>query len=117
MNLDDFTVDRSGTLLDAAQTIQRNRSRSAVVTHAGKVVGILTEGDLLRALLHGATVYANLEKFVRHDFTFFRKRDETAALEMFRKHGFTMIPVIDGSFHLVDVILLADVLAKVELPG
>lgn len=115
MNIDDFTVDRSGTLLDAAQTIQRNRSRSAVVTHDGKVVGTLTEGDLLRALLHGATVYANLENFVRHNFTFFRSRDEKAALDMFRKHGFTMIPVVDDDFRLVDVILLADVLAKARL--
>ena len=47
----DYVVTADGTLLDAAEVIEHTRSRSAVVVKETKVVGIISEGDILRALL------------------------------------------------------------------
>lgn len=111
-----YTVEASGTLLDAAQTIQKNRSRAAIAVDQGKAVGIVSEGDLLRALLQGATIYADVENFIRRDFTFFHERDEAKALAQFQAKGFTLIPVVDAEFRVTDVILLRDILAKARIP-
>jgi CBS domain-containing protein len=113
--LSDFTLDLNSTLLDAAQIIQRNQSRCAVVINGGKVIGIIAEGDLLRGLLQGSTIYANIKKFVRHDFKYLKTRDESGALNLFKVYGFTLVPVLDDDFHLIDVIPVSDILKKVRL--
>ena len=114
-DLSDYVLDRGSTLLDAAQVIERNRSRCAVVVADVKVVGVIAEGDLLRAMLQGSTIYANVKNFIKLDFKYLKNRDEEAALSLFKVHGFTLIPVLDDDFHLIDVILISDILDKVRL--
>ncbi|HER26351.1 MAG TPA: CBS domain-containing protein [Rhodospirillales bacterium] len=114
-DLSDYVLDLSSTLLDAAQTIEQNHSRCAIVVTGEKVVGIITEGDLLRGLLQGSTIYADIKNFVRHDFKFLKNRDEAEALDLFKTHGFTLVPVLDEDFRLIDVIPISDILEKVRL--
>lgn len=115
MDLDQYIVEARGTLLDATQVIQGNYSRCAVVRDAGKVIGVLSEGDILRALLKGADIYSAIRPFVNHSFKFLPKRDVAHALVLCRNHGISLIPVVDENFVLIDVITAADVLNSVEL--
>lgn len=114
-DLSNYVLDLDSTLLDAAQVIERNHSRCAVVVTEGKVIGVIAEGDLLRATLQGSTIYANVKKFVKLDFKYLKSRDEEAALSLFKAYGFTLIPVLDDDFHLIDVIPISDILDKARL--
>ena len=49
-DLVDYTVSKSGTLINAIDKIERNHSRTVIVVDCEKVV-VLSEGDILRALL------------------------------------------------------------------
>jgi CBS domain-containing protein len=110
-----FTVDARGRLLDAAEAIARNRSRCVIVVDDGKVTGVISEGDLVRALLSGSDIRAPLESFVQVGFKFLETRDLTRALDLMRKHGISLVPVVNESFGLSDVITLAEVLARVTI--
>ena len=110
-----FTVDARGRLLDAAEAIARNRSRCVIVVAEGKVTGVISEGDLVRALLSGSDIHAPLAPFVQIGFKFLETRVLDRALELMRQHGISLVPVVNEAFGLSDVITLADVLARVTI--
>ncbi len=108
-------VEASARLIDAIDVIKRNRSRCAVVVEQDKVVGVISEGDVLRALLRDADVHAPIADWLNHGFKFLASFDHAAALELMRIHGISMVPIIDNSFRLQGVITTGDILRRVKL--
>ena len=115
MNLKYYTVESSGTLLNAAEAIARNKSRCVVVIDHDKAVGVISEGDLVRALLRGTDIYSPMLPFIHHGFVFLGDRDFGRALSLFQTHGISLIPILDEMLKLTDVLTLSDVLARVKL--
>ena len=115
MELSQYTVQSSGTLLDVAQAIANNRSRCVIVINGSKVVGVISEGDLVRALLRGTDIYSSMESFIHHGFSFLPERDMVLALELFRSRGISLIPILNEAFGLEDVITIQQLLDKVKL--
>jgi CBS domain-containing protein len=119
MDLSQYTVESSGTLLDAAQAIAANRSRCVIVMSGGKAVGVISEGDLVRALLRGTDIYSPMQPFIHHGISFLPMRDMGQALELFRTRGISLIPILNDELGLEDVITLQQLLNQVKLvePG
>lgn len=119
MDLSYYTVESNGTLLDAAQAIASNHSRCVVVVDHGKVIGVLSEGDLVRALLRGTDIYSPMQPFIHHGIVFLEQREMGRALALFRSHGISLIPILDEELKLHDVITLNELLTQVQLisPG
>ena len=115
MDLNQYTVESSGTLLDVAQVIASNLSRCAIVISDDKTIGVISEGDLVRALLRGTDIYSPLQPFINHGFTFMREHDLSDALELFRTLGISLIPILSNEMYLSDVITLQQVLSQVSL--
>ena len=113
--ISEYTVPDSATLLDAVNVIAYNQSRCAITVSGVKVTGIISEGDIMRGLLKGADIHAPLAGFTNPSFKFIRSRDLDAALDLFREHGISLVPVLDLDFSLLSVVLLSDVLDKVKL--
>ena len=113
--LKDFTIGSQSTILDATAKIERNRSRAVVVLKDKRVVGIISEGDIMRALLQGVDVFAPIQEFMRYDLKHLHEPDMREALHLFQLHGFSLLPVIDDDFRLLDIITLGDVLQRVVL--
>lgn len=104
-----FTIPATATLLDAVEAISRNKSRAVLVQRGEKIIGVISEGDILRALLDGDDIRAPLEARLNYAFHYLRQRDMTQARRMARDKLFTLIPVLDEEMRLVDVITLRDV--------
>ena len=115
MELSQYTVKSSGTLLDASKTIAANRSRCVIVVKDGKSLGIISEGDIVRALLRGADIHSPMESFIHHGIFFLPERDMARALDLFRSHVISLIPILNEELELVDVITLQQILAHVTL--
>jgi CBS domain-containing protein len=95
---------------DAIAMIQRNNSRCVVVIGTGqKVVGVFSEGDVLRAILAKIDVHTPLRSLIKPSFRYLRTRDLAAARKLLI-HGIALVPVIDEEFRLQSVILLEHVL-------
>ncbi|TDR76725.1 CBS domain-containing protein [Paludibacterium purpuratum] len=108
-----LVVPSEARLIDAVQVIKENRSRCAIVVSRDKVIGVISEGDVMRALLHGADLHSPLEGWVSLSFKFLREPNYVEALELAKTHGISLIPILDQAFHLTGVITLNDVLNQV----
>lgn len=115
MILSDYMISETATLLDAAETIAHNQSRCAIITQDDKVIGVISEGDIIQALLRGTDVHAAAALAARKDFKFLRQHDVKKALELFARYGFTLVPVVDDDFRLISVITLKEILPHVEI--
>jgi CBS domain-containing protein len=107
--LTDYCVREGATMHDAVAVIQRNGSRCCIVVgDTGKVVGVFSEGDVMRALLRGTGLHVPLRSLIQPSFVYLRERDLDAAREHVRD-GISLVPVLDEEFRLVDVIRISDV--------
>lgn len=108
--LSQVAIPLSARIIDAALAIRRNRHRCVIAVSDDVAVGVLSEGDIMRALLNGVDVHAPIEGWISRSFKFLRTKDKAAAFALMRKHGITLVPVLDEGFHLVDAITLIDML-------
>ena len=115
-NLDIYIVDENATLLDAAEKIERNEERAVMVVNDGIMVGMISQGDIMRSLLRGVDVRSPLQPYVRRAFKYLNERDLNAAFELISKHNISAIPVVDNEFRLQDVITLGQLLPNMEYP-
>lgn len=104
-----LTITETETLFDALARIDANhRGFVIVVTPDGKVLGTLTDGDIRRAVLHGAQTRDTIgeSKAYYAEFTWLRNdQGVDDAIDIFKKGSIDFIPVIDNSGRLVNVLL------------
>ena len=117
MDLSIYCVTPSYTLKQALDQINENHNRNVFVVNRGKVVGILSQGDAVRALCQGANILQPVSGLYSPSFYYLRLRDMDAAKALVKDKGITLIPVVDEDFSLVDVITPADVIASLEREG
>lgn len=115
MNLTDFTLAPDATLIEAVAKMNANGSRTVLVVAGGKVTGLISEGDVMRALLRGVDTHVRASEIASPSFRFLTSFDYPQAFAWFRTHAFGMVPVVDDEFRLVGVITLEQVLDRVEL--
>lgn len=109
-DLTNYTIEMNATLLQTAKVISSNRARCVIVVDGGKAIGVLSEGDILRALIDDANTHAPINGFVNHNFKMLKSRDMDQAASFVREYGITLIPVVDDNVILTDVITLQDVM-------
>ena len=106
---DRFWIRDTATMEDAIAMIQKNNSRCVVVVGAEqKVVGVFSEGDVLRAILAGTDIHTPLSTLIKPSFRYLRAPDLVAARKLFLL-GITLVPVLDADFRLSSVLTLKDI--------
>lgn len=109
--LSQYCVNESETLLDAISRIEQNNMRSVfVIQENGKVVGIVSQGDILRAIITGSNLYVQVNKIMTTSFKYLRKKDIKEAIKLFKANYFSLIPVLTDGFRLKDVIIFTDLI-------
>ena len=109
--LNQYCVDEGSIIKEAIAVIQGNLSRCVIVINQKKkVLGVFSEGDVLRAILQDIDVHTPLKRVMKPSFYYLNERDLDKAHALVKKHGITLIPVIDANFILKDVITIFDVL-------
>lgn len=111
--LSDVCVLPTFTLLETAKVIERGMHRTAVVVEdftSYKVLGIVSEGDILRALIRGTDVHSPIREFMKVNFRSLKTPDMRQAFALFSERGFALIPVVDDELRLQSVVTLIDCL-------
>jgi dTDP-glucose pyrophosphorylase len=76
-----------------------------VVDENNKLLGSLTDGDIRRGLLNNFTIEDKIDKVIQTDPRFIRKGDyDIQKIIHYREKGFRIIPVIDDSNKVVNII-------------
>lgn len=107
------TVKPDETIVDAARKMAENKIGSVVVVDdKGIIIGILTEGDIVRRVVargldpSQTPVEAVMTK---NPITIFEDADLAAAAELMREKGVGHLPVVNEEGRLVGIITRSDI--------
>ena len=88
MELEKFTISETQLIEQAIELIEMNHSRCViVVNNNGKVVGVLSEGDVLRAILKGVSIKSPIKNIMVTNFKYLFENDDVKIMEWFKKES------------------------------
>jgi CBS domain-containing protein len=97
MAQDVLAVEPAATLVDAAAQMHARRVGAVVVLSGGRLVGILTERDILRAVATGRVDTAVSEAMTAGPETIEADEPSGQAAALMIHGGFRHLPVVDGN--------------------
>jgi CBS domain-containing protein len=97
-NLDLVATDVTDTLVDAARKMTRSRVGALPVLDAGKLAGVISEGDMVTAIAEGASLETTMVGEYMTDGPITVQVEDDAALAARRmlQHGIHHLPVLRG---------------------
>lgn len=102
-----YVISANGTIEDTLRIITEDKRGAAIVVDdAGRLAGIVSDGDIRRALLRGATVFAPIEKVMNRNVlsvTEESTRDDAAL--WVANPGINLIPVVDKNNLVIGVLV------------
>jgi dTDP-glucose pyrophosphorylase len=115
----DYVISRGGPLRDALISLHRSGVQIVLVTEDDdRLVGTVTDGDVRRALLAGATLDSPVEPHMKSLFTTVGPRvGRSEVLDLMRARGLSGIPIVDASGHVLGLHLLHEIVGAVERPN
>ena len=106
MDLKKFNISDNKLIEEAIEMIELNETRCVIVHNAAeKVIGIVSEGDILRAILKGINTKSPVKQIMNINFTYLREKDDDKIMTLFRR-GITLIPILSQDFRLMDIVEL-----------
>lgn len=105
----DFLIFENQTIEEAIEIIQNNESRCVILTgNKNKIIGTISEGDILRSLLRGVNIKSLAKNIVNLNFSYLIETYEKKDLEILFKKGITLIPIISNERKIIDIISYLD---------
>lgn len=111
------TVLPESSVLEAARAMRDHNVGSVVVYDEGKVVGILTDRDVVVALANGRFTdgsQAVAELMTQNPICLGSREDVDTGLARMRERGVRRMPVLNGLGELVGIVSLDDILMHVS---
>lgn len=110
-----FCINKNYTILEAIERIDDAKNRAVIVLNEDEcVVGILSQGDIIRALISRKDLHSQIGRIIRPDFFYIKEYDLKQAYNVFKKYELTILPVIDDQFHLLSVITMKDIYRYID---
>ena len=113
MDIKKYCLNSESLIIDAIELIEFNNSRCVIILNeSNKVLGVLSEGDIIRLLLKKINLNSPVKKVINKSFKFLgieNKIEDTEILDLFLK-GITLIPIINNERKLLDIIISSDYL-------
>ena len=106
INLKKYIIGDNATILDALEAIDTNTKGFLVVIDAeDKVVGVITDGDIRRALIKGATKDTIIAECMIRDYTSLNDHNDIAdAIDLFKNRAIKFLPILKANGKLVNLI-------------
>jgi dTDP-glucose pyrophosphorylase len=116
---EDCLVPVDGSIRDAMLALDKGAGRISLAIDAdGRLVGVVTDGDIRRALLRGAALDDPLAGALTRKYTAVGPEDDRAAtLELMRARRLAAVPVIDVDKRPVGLHLLHEFLDPIGRPN
>lgn len=104
-----YCIGEEATIADALTVITENKRGGAIILGSGGLLfGVISDGDVRRALVRGGTLLTPISKFTNRDVLSFPDSGVAAkeVADAFATHpGVNLIPVITATNRVVDVIV------------
>jgi dTDP-glucose pyrophosphorylase len=112
-------LHQSKRLVDAMRSLDESAAEIVLVTDGeDRLVGTITDGDIRRALLGGASLECPLLPHVQRQFTSVPAgTGRTEVIELMQARQIGQIPVVDGSGRLLGLHLLHELISRQPRPN
>ena len=110
-----YSVDPSTTVGEAISLMAQNRIGSALIMEGGKLIGIFTERDTVRAISqsYDAPTHAISSWMTHEPKTVKPDVDAEEALRMMLDSGFRHLPVMEGG-EVIGMVSMRDLAAETQ---
>lgn len=112
-----YIISDSASIIEALRQLNDLNSLSMtlfVINKNDVMVGTLTDGDVRRALIKGIKPDSEVKEIMHRDFKSISDVNDIKCLRDLRSKGISLVPIIDRSHHICDVIDLTK--SKSALP-
>jgi len=115
VDMEKYCIGLDYTIKEAIERIDASKNRVVVVLDKeSRVVGVISQGDIIRALSSGKSLYTRVDSIIRPNFLYMNVRDMKEAYKLFRKLNITLLPIVDAEFHIIDVVNMDDIYSYLE---
>jgi len=98
-------IESGSSIKDAMLLIEFNRHKSLVVVSKGKVTGVVSDGDIRKALLHQKLLSSPIDDIMNVNYIRLEKGNEDKVKDIFDKLEYVyIVPVVDDSNNLLKII-------------
>jgi dTDP-glucose pyrophosphorylase len=116
--LEQCEVPLTARLIDAMHSLELSGAEITLIMDGRKLAGVLTDGDIRRALLKGAALESPLAGYIQRNFTSVRPGVGRAeVIDLMQARTLNQIPVLDADGHLVGLHLLQQLVGKSARPN
>lgn len=116
--LKSLCVERTGLLRDVLVKLEAGGAEIVLVVEHGRLKGVITDGDVRRALLSGATLDSPLHPYVVHNcVTVSPITSRAEVLDLMNARRITQVPIVDTEHRLLGMHLLHDMLGASPRPN
>jgi dTDP-glucose pyrophosphorylase/CBS domain-containing protein len=113
-----LTVRRRDSLLVTMRCISDNRREVALVVEGGRLVGVVTDGDIRRGLLAGLTLESPVSAVMTTDYICVgAEADRTGVLDLMRARSIRHVPIVDRERRLLGIHFLEVLLGTADKPN
>lgn len=114
-----LVISPAASIREALEAITKNSRQAVVVVEAdGRLAGLVTDGDLRRAMLRGLSLTDPITQAMNaHPTVAPAATDRSEALARMRARGMRHLPLVDGAGRLVDLVWLEDLLDTGRIPN
>jgi CBS domain-containing protein len=95
--------------------IATDRERTCILqSKNGKLYGVLSQGDLIKAIWNGAELITPISNIVNPNpitISSESKNPEKDALKLFAKHGILLVPVVDNEKKILRLISIRKIIS------
>lgn len=104
-----YTIDYNSSIKDALFKMQINKIvYILIINPSNKVIGTLTQGDSIRAILNNHFAESSIKNIYNKNFIYINDRDLDTARKLIKINRISFIPILDKSFFLKDIIEIYD---------
>jgi predicted transcriptional regulator len=111
----DYCINDTYTIKEAMDDFEKNHDRAAIVVNkSGKVIGVLSQGDIIRALANNTDMYTHVKTILLPSFLYLEEKNMEMAYKIFKEKKISLLPVVNSKFEMRDVITINDIFAFLE---
>ena len=117
--LANLTIPLGLSLLEALRVIEAGRIRGALVTdERDHLIGIITDGDIRRALIAGNSLETPIDGIIRRDpLTVSRRTSRVDVIDLMRSRDVSFVPILDRDGKVTGLHLLNKMIEREVLPN
>ena len=91
-----YTISIKSTILEALKFIEINGAKTVIViSETNKVIGVISQGDVLRSLMKGVNVKGKIINITNTSYKFLKEDFSKSEVIDYFKKGIDLLPVIN----------------------